>query len=1096
MSDTTNKTFEEAEEGVAITNLFNTIKTKWRSKGLRVVMGEASATDKENTEERLKWITYYYTKAKEIGVPVITWDNGHDWSNTHEDDHKNGECHGYLKTQTASGTAATSDSWWFFPTLVNKMVELATTAEDETKTVTVDDPVNPTPSEAEDFDKYFEGTEVIAELAGKATSWGTAISIPSAYAKRLQVGSRVYFWLAENTDDNGNKYLKFHVDNGNWSSVGVSEYFNAKDNSKLSVTEDTDNAGVYNSDGIAEGTYYFDVTETNLAKLKTGFALQGNLTVKKVGITNLAAETVNTLVGTTYIGKKITFTATKASKDAENAIVLLWYERTAKGKDEVLSFSDVNLEVTVNGVAVTTENTCTFELDAYNGLEGATKLTNDQYAPEDQKDYKVKISLGKQIAVGDVVTVELKSAKVSSAGDDANAETPKKMTATLVDISSAASYWTLLSEKESVSLLNGDEENPDNPVTPDPEQPAETAPYTINPAATYKNGIYTITVTNATATGDEWKNMIFIRNPNKTAGVAADDTIKTTMTIKSDKAITKLFFENKYAESEYKTSSTSTSLEAGVEKTLEMYGIVTQTYNESESCLIIDLRGNEANTTLTISNIKVEKIPQETVSARAAVTLDASVTALEIAKKMECGWNLGNTLDAHVAKPASFPFNQGLSAEIFWSQPITTKEIIEAGIKKAGYKTIRIPVTWFNHIINTNYTIDPKWMNRVKQVVNWAMDAGYYVILNEHHSVHDDMSNPLQHCEGYILRNGDEIESKAFLKAIWEQIAAAFNNEYDEHLIFETMNEPRNPSDEHTWSPNPDSCAECKKDAQLLNEYNQLVLDTIRASGGNNANRVVIIPPIGTQPVSIHAGFELPKDSATNKLMVTIHDYPLDAGGSTTWSQHFNDSVKEKIRSELGELYDRFISKGVPAVVGEYGAWGGETDPSYLVTYDDRLNCFTYFADLCGKYSIPFINWDVGDEDRQVMASINRWKCTVYEPALVSAITKAWKDANANAPDPTQPNTVTTTYTLSFVTTSGDISLALDGNTLTASPPSTTTTYTYEWYVDLAKQANATGATLSVAALSARAKPYAIMVKAKDNATGIVYMAQYDLTAK
>jgi hypothetical protein len=337
-----------------------------------------TATDKQNTSDRLKWITYYYTKAKEIGVPVIAWDNGHDWSNTHEDDHKNGECHGYLKTQTASGTAVTSDSWWFFPTLVNKMVELATTAEDETKTVTVNDPVNPTPGEVEDFDKYFEGTEVIAELADKATSWGTAISIPSAYAKRLQVGSRVYFWLAENTDGNGNKYLKFHVDNGNWSSVGVSEYFNAKDNSKLSVTEDTDNAGVDNSDGIAAGVYYFDVTETNLATLKNGFALQGNLTVKKVGITNLAAETVNTLVGTKYTGKKITFTATKASKDATNAIVFLRYERSAKGKDEVISFSDVNLEVTVNGVAVTTENTCTFELDTYTGLEWATKLTNDQ----------------------------------------------------------------------------------------------------------------------------------------------------------------------------------------------------------------------------------------------------------------------------------------------------------------------------------------------------------------------------------------------------------------------------------------------------------------------------------------------------------------------------------------------------------------------------------------------------------------------------------------------------------------------------------------------------------------------------------------------
>ena len=557
-------------------------------------------------------------------------------------------------------------------------------------------------------------------------------------------------------------------------------------------------------------------------------------------------------------------------------------------------------------------------------------------------------------------------------------------------------------------------ENPGTDIisnTDNQHSSVDTALYTFNPSAAYKNGVYTVTVKDSSKDTDQWVNIISISNPNKTAGVAVDDIIRTTITIKSDKAITKLVFKNQfYAHDDYKGISTITSLKADVEKTLELYGIVSDGYTESESCLILDLRGNKADTKLTVSNIKVEKDTSNVNTQRPAVTLNASVTALEIAQKMGCGWNLGNTLDAHDMNPTVFPLNQGISAETLWGQPFTSAAIIKTGIEKAGYKTIRIPVTWFNHIIDTNYTIDPKWMNRVKQVVNLAIDAGYYVILNEHHSVHENMHNPIKHCEGYNINSSDKAESEAFLKAIWQQIVKAFNNEYDEHLIFETMNEPRNTRHEHEWGPFPNDCDECKKDLQLLNECNQLILDTIRASGGNNANRIVMIPPLATSVKGLTGDFKMPDDSAANKLMTTIHIYPLDAGGTGLYSHHFDDDTKTELLSQIEILRQNFVSKGIPALIGEYGAAKialdrdtGKVITEYVVTDADRLNCFSYLSELCGKYSIPFVLWDVGDENEQVMASIHRQTCTLWEPELTKSVVDSWKRGNANPGAPNEP---------------------------------------------------------------------------------------------
>ncbi len=398
--------------------------------------------------------------------------------------------------------------------------------------------------------------------------------------------------------------------------------------------------------------------------------------------------------------------------------------------------------------------------------------------------------------------------------------------------------------------------------------------------------------------------------------------------------------------------------------------------------------------------------PQEQpqVQPRPNVTLNASLSALDIAQKMECGWNLGNSLDYRLCD-GNYPCNYGLGAETAWGEVLTTEQIIKTGIQN-GYKTIRIPVTWFNHLVDANYTIDPKWMARVKQVVNWAIDAGYYVILNEHHSVRDEIEKPLQRYAGYNIRRGDEEESKRFLEAVWKQIAAAFNNEYDEHLIFETLNEPRNighkvGNADHEWSPVPDSCEECKANVQLLKECNQLILNTIRSSGGNNANRCVMVPALGTQLQSaLDLGLNmLPVDSASQKLMATVHWYPLDGGNTGHYSHHFDSATKNSIKSNMEALNQKFVSHGIPVVIGEYGAarkaydWNtNQPIADYVVTYQDRLECFSYLASFGGKYSVPLLNWDADNKWGSGSNTIDRKTCSLVEPECVAAIIKAWKE--------------------------------------------------------------------------------------------------------
>ena len=422
--------------------------------------------------------------------------------------------------------------------------------------------------------------------------------------------------------------------------------------------------------------------------------------------------------------------------------------------------------------------------------------------------------------------------------------------------------------------------------------------------------------------------------------------------------------------------------------------------------------------------VKEKKLSPKIVDSSGSAVMNTSVSAVDFVKKMKVGWNLANTLEAHSFSWQENPCLRGLDAEFDWGVKVETSlELLKFG-RECGYKTIRIPVTWYNHIIDENYTIDPDWMARVKRVVDYAMKTGYYVILNEHHSVHGDlqtettqnedgsikyssraMNRPLKYADGYIVSGDaeDQAESKRFLKAVWTQIATAFNTSYGNRLIFETMNEPRNARDDHVpdpkgradheWEPglkcawykadgsiggywcDATECQECLQEYEVLNEYNQVCLDAIRATGGNNASRFVMIPApcTGIEP-ALKDNFKMPTDSAKDRLILTVHKYcPVSEGGVYT------EQNAENLHDAFSRLNEKFISKGIPVVVGETGA------EKEKISLAERIKWITNLASEAGSFGMSIIYWDCGTKDAY-MAEIDRKNLVIYEPDFVNAM--------------------------------------------------------------------------------------------------------------
>lgn len=346
-------------------------------------------------------------------------------------------------------------------------------------------------------------------------------------------------------------------------------------------------------------------------------------------------------------------------------------------------------------------------------------------------------------------------------------------------------------------------------------------------------------------------------------------------------------------------------------------------------------------------------------SAEEAEAVDNGVmreglTALEATRLMGNGINLGNTLEA-CDNNVGIKTNTPLSYETHWGQPKTTQAMID-GMRAAGFDTIRIPVAWMTnatHLYEGDYTIDADYMDRVEEVVRYARKAGMYVIINDH-------------WDGgwYGMFGSESAETRALAmeayKGMWQQIAERFRD-YSDYLIFESANEELGGRfDENSPLYCSDSVVTYLTDDEryaLTNEINQTFVDVVRATGGNNATRFLLIAGYSTDiNQTCDDRFQMPKDTVDSKLMVSVHYYDpwsycgaSSAVSATKWGKV---SDYEYLDQQLAKM-TKFTEAGYGVVIGEYGAL-----PCSDGLKDNTLAYHTAFLDACTKYNLTNCLWD------------------------------------------------------------------------------------------------------------------------------------------
>ena len=344
--------------------------------------------------------------------------------------------------------------------------------------------------------------------------------------------------------------------------------------------------------------------------------------------------------------------------------------------------------------------------------------------------------------------------------------------------------------------------------------------------------------------------------------------------------------------------------------------------------------------------------------------------AMAFVKSMGVGWNLGNTFDASDCGWIS----RELEYERAWNGAMTTYEDI-AALKEAGFSTIRIPISWHNHVSGDDFTISKAWLDRVQEVADWAIGLDMHVIINTHHDMDKNFCYP--DSEHYEL-------SEHYIRSIWGQLADRFRD-YDARLIFESMNEPRLKDTGFEWNFSkiqPD----CKDAADCINRLNQAFVDTVRASGGNNADRYLMVPGYAAAPANVmNELFVIPEDTADHRIIISVHaytpyDFALAAGGKTAFSPA-NTNQTGEIGSFMNLLFNRYVKYGTPVVIGEFGA----RDKDNL---QDRVNFAAYYTASAHVRGMACCWWDNGafSGTGELFGLLKRLTAQWVYPEIVDAI--------------------------------------------------------------------------------------------------------------
>ncbi len=340
-------------------------------------------------------------------------------------------------------------------------------------------------------------------------------------------------------------------------------------------------------------------------------------------------------------------------------------------------------------------------------------------------------------------------------------------------------------------------------------------------------------------------------------------------------------------------------------------------------------------------------------------------TALEFVENITVGWNLGNSLDSTcdwITNPTPEQFEKA------WTNPVTTKSMIDA-VKAMGFNTVRVPVSWGQKMGPApDYTVSAEWMNRVNEVVDYVIDNDMYCILNVHHD--NDWVVPT-----YAAYDGAADK----LTKLWTQISKRFEK-YDEHLIFETLNEPRLVGTDLEWSGGNHEARDC------INKLNAKAVDAIRQTGGNNKLRFLMCPTYAASGSSATVNDYVAPDD--DRVIVSIHAYSpyyfalanSSVAGST---DKFNDSDKAGLRSDFQLLYNKFISQGRAVIIGEFGAQNKNNEA-------DRARWAEYYVSTAKSFGMRCVWWDNNcfEGDGEKFGLLRRSSLENVYPEIVKALFK------------------------------------------------------------------------------------------------------------
>ena len=370
----------------------------------------------------------------------------------------------------------------------------------------------------------------------------------------------------------------------------------------------------------------------------------------------------------------------------------------------------------------------------------------------------------------------------------------------------------------------------------------------------------------------------------------------------------------------------------------------------------------------------VESVTVNQAAGQVEANMDR--TAKELAKAMYPGWNLGNTMEAG-DMANNFTNAGGLGAETAWQSTQTTKALIDF-VKAQGFKSVRIPTSWvMGHITDAeNMTIDPAWLARVKEIVDYCISDGLYVFINDHWDGgwievegFSKTSSSYEAVDETII--ADKVNK---LKKLWTNIATYFKD-YNEYLMFAGLNEP---FQEYSLFGTRHS-----ELTPILERYNQAFVDAVRATGGNNAKRVLIVQGPSTNISSTVNYFNMPTDTENGKLMVEVHYYePWDfCGSNATKDWNADASVKTSFES----LKTKFVNHDIPVVIGEYGAnWQENTE-----SHNDAIRrFFKSVVENAGNCGIVPFAWDINVISYPNMSIINRTGLSVWNTPAMTGITE------------------------------------------------------------------------------------------------------------